>query len=232
MTTLDKNDRAAIEELLPWHAAGTLSVEEAQRVEAMIESDPELAHRYALVREELAETVMLNESLGAPSARAQQRLFAAIDSESPSRRSVQQSLFGGISAGWKNFVASLTPRTLAWSSMAAALLILVQAGVITGGLMRHQPSAGFETASATDDAGANRAEALVRFAPQATAADIAAFLERNNVSIVAGPAAGGLFRLRLPVDAGDTVKAAQLLTTIQQGGPIIFAVPAGKPAGQ
>jgi len=55
-----------IEELLPWYATGTLS---------------ELARRYELVRQELAETARLNETLGAPSARAVEKLFAAINAE-------------------------------------------------------------------------------------------------------------------------------------------------------
>src|SRR5262245_4612550 len=43
--------------------------------------DGELARRYELVREELAETIQLNETLRAPSARAMEKLFAAIDAE-------------------------------------------------------------------------------------------------------------------------------------------------------
>ncbi|MGA9339573.1 MAG: hypothetical protein WBV66_18190 [Pseudolabrys sp.] len=74
-------ERQEIEELLPWHAAGTLSRRDAQRVEEALARDPELARRYALVREELGETISLNETLGAPSARALENLFAKIDAE-------------------------------------------------------------------------------------------------------------------------------------------------------
>jgi hypothetical protein len=50
-------------------------------------SDRELARRYELVRQELAETIHLNETLGAPSARAMEKLFAAIDAyEAGARR--------------------------------------------------------------------------------------------------------------------------------------------------
>src|SRR5918995_4827381 len=82
-------EREEIETLLPWHAAGTLSRRDAERVEQALASDAELARRYELVREELAETIHLNETLGAPSARAMQKLFAAIDAEearAPRRR--------------------------------------------------------------------------------------------------------------------------------------------------
>jgi anti-sigma factor RsiW len=70
-----------IEMLLPWHAAGTLNARDTRRVEEALAHDPELAKQYAVSREEYAETIDLNESLGAPSARAMQKLFAAIDAE-------------------------------------------------------------------------------------------------------------------------------------------------------
>ena len=83
-----------IEALLPWDAAGTLSPRDADRVEQALAGDRKLARQYDLVREELIETIHLNETLGAPSARAMERLFAAID------------LGGRIS----EFLSSLTPR--------------------------------------------------------------------------------------------------------------------------
>src|SRR6476469_11065678 len=70
-----------IEMLLPWHAAGTLSARDARRVDEALAQDPELARQYSVIREEYAETIHLNESLGAPSVRAMQTLFAAIDAE-------------------------------------------------------------------------------------------------------------------------------------------------------
>jgi hypothetical protein len=76
-----ERERQEIESLLPWHAAGTLGLRDAERVERALAEDGELAHRYELVREELAETIRLNEGLGAPSARAMEKLFAAIDAE-------------------------------------------------------------------------------------------------------------------------------------------------------
>src|SRR5580692_11064151 len=74
-----------IEMLLPWHAAGTLNARDVRRVDEALARDPELARQYAVIQQEYAETIHLNESLGAPSARALQKLFAAIDGE-PSRR--------------------------------------------------------------------------------------------------------------------------------------------------
>ena len=90
MTAINKQPtRHEIEELLPWYAAGTLSGREAERVEQALAGDRELAQRYELVRRELAETTRLNEALGAPSVRAMEKLFAAINAEeahAPRRR--------------------------------------------------------------------------------------------------------------------------------------------------
>src|ERR671936_1883610 len=79
---IDKeSERHEIEALLPWYAAGTLSRREADLVEQALARDSELARRYAVVWQELTETTQLNETLGAPSARAMEKLFAAIDAE-------------------------------------------------------------------------------------------------------------------------------------------------------
>src|SRR5438309_9213851 len=90
MTTINKEpERHEVEALLPWHATGTLNRRDADRVEQALAGDRELARRYELVRQELAETTRLNETLGGPSARAMEKLFAAINAEearAPRRR--------------------------------------------------------------------------------------------------------------------------------------------------
>ena len=90
MTAIYKQPaRHEIEELLPWYATGRLSNRDAERVEQALASDRKLAQRYELVRRELAETTRLNEALGVPSARAMEKLFAAINAEearAPRRR--------------------------------------------------------------------------------------------------------------------------------------------------
>src|SRR6266478_2599967 len=131
-----------IEMLLPFHAAGTLSTRDARRVEEALAGDPELARQYAVIREEYAETISLNESLGAPSARAMQKLFAAIDAEPVRKPSLSLKLASRVSG----FFASLSPRTLAWSASLGALALVLQAGVIGAVLMKNQ-SATYQTAS-------------------------------------------------------------------------------------
>jgi anti-sigma factor RsiW len=193
MTAADNNEPGEIEGLLPWHAAGTLGHRDAQRVEAALASDPELARRYELVREELAQTIHLNETLGAPSSRSMAALFAKIDAE-PARNKTASRNPG---ARIREFFASLSPRTLVWSASAAALAILLQAGLIAGIMLEEKNAGGYETASAPTKVADDGAYALIRFQPQASAADITNFLETNKLSISDGPSAGGLYRVRL-----------------------------------
>src|SRR5712691_4168353 len=144
-TTSD--DRRDIEALLPWHAAGTLSRRDAQRVDAAIEGDEDLARQFALVREELAETIHLNETLGAPSARAMERLLAGIEAEGARPRRARFDLAAFISERLSLF----SPRTLAWSATAAVLAIVLQAGLLAGlyvGDRTSETPSGYRTASA------------------------------------------------------------------------------------
>jgi len=181
-----------VEALLPWHAAGTLSRRDAQRVEEALARDPELARRYDLVREELGETIHLNETLGAPSARAMEKLFAKIDAE-PARKAARSFNLGARVSEW---FASLTPRTLALSASVAVLAILLQAGFIAD-IMLKDRRAEYGTASApTSDPGVGEFT-LIRFAPQASADDITKFLAANKLQVAAGPVAGGFYRVRV-----------------------------------
>jgi anti-sigma factor RsiW len=185
-----------IEMLLPWHAAGTLNARDTRRVEEALASDPALARQYAAIRGEYEETIHLNESLGAPSARAMQKLFASIDAE-PARAIGALPL----SARIATFFASLSPRTLAWSASLGAIALLLQAGIIGAVLMKTQTST-FQTASLSTGAPITRelgaaapSRALVRFTPEARVADITALLDSYQASII-GDARGGMFRLQ------------------------------------
>ena len=211
MNTTDNQVPDEIEELLPWHAAGTLSRREAERVEEALARDPELARRYALVREELGETIHLNESLGAPSTRALDVLFAKIDAE-PKRRAAPSFNLG---ARISEFFGSLTPRTLAWSATAAALAIVLQAGLIAGVVLNKPTAGGYQTASAPATAQAPGAHALIRFTPTASAADIAKFLESHKITMTGGPSAGGLYRVRIADGSLPQAERDRLIKTLQ-----------------
>ena len=218
-----------IEMLLPFHAAGTLNARDTRRVDEALASNPELARQYAVIREEYAETIHLNESLGAPSARAVQKLFAAIDGE-PVRK---PSLSTNLSARIAEFFAGLSPRTLAWSASLGAVALLLQAGVIGSVLMKNQTES-FQTASLsmkeqsapiTRDLGAAvPPRALVRFTPEARIADITALLDNYQASIVDG-AKGGMFRLQFGNRALGKDEVASLMSKLQGEKIVNLAVP-------
>jgi len=218
-----------IEMLLPFHAAGTLNARDTRRVDEALASDPDLARQYAVIQEEYAETIHLNESLGAPSARAMQKLFAAIDGE-PVRK---PSLSTNLSTRIAEFFTKLSPRTLAWSASLGAVALLLQAGVIGAVLMKNQ-TASFQTASLslnqtapsiTRELGAAvPPRALVRFAPEARIADITALLDNYQASIVDG-AKGGMFRLQFGNRALGKDEVTSLMSKLQGEKIVSLAVP-------
>jgi len=209
-----------IEELLPWHAAGTLNRRDAQRVEDALKRDPELARRYALVREELSETIHLNETLGAPSARAMEKLFTQIDAEPKRRQASSLNLGTRIS----EFFGNLSPRTLAWSASAAAIAILLQAGFLANIVLKEHTAGGFETASVGGSVTSKEVGSyvLLRFNPQASAVDINMFLERNKLKIADGPAPGGLYRVRVGANALPQDELTRTVKQLQQDKTVAF----------
>jgi anti-sigma factor RsiW len=220
-----EQEPSEIEMLLPWYAAGTLNARDARRVDEALARDPELAKQYAAIREEYAETIDLNESLGAPSARAMQKLFAAIDAEPAHNPSASLN----ISARIVEFFAKLSPRTLAWSASLGALALLLQAGVIGAVLVKNQ-AASYQTASLStnepvtrDLAAGTPPCALVRFAPDARVADITALLDSYQASIVDG-GKGGMFRLQFGNKAMSKDEIAGLMRKLQNEKIVSLAV--------
>jgi hypothetical protein len=218
MNTKNKELHSEIEELLPWHAAGTLSRRDAERVEDALAHDPELARRYALVRDELGETIHLNESLGAPSAHAMEKLFAKIDAE-PARKPAV-SLYLGTRVA--EFFASFSPRTLAYAGGAAVLAILLQAGFIAGVMLKETKTTGYQTASAPSTDPGIGAFTLIRFAPQATQDDVTKFLAANKLSIASGPMAGGLYKVRVAVTGLPKAELATIVKKLQTDKVVTF----------
>jgi len=227
---LPDQEPGEIELLLPFHAAGTLNPRDARRVDEALAGDPDLARQYAVIREEYAETIHLNESLGAPSARAMTKLFAAIDAEPVRKPSVSVNLSVRVS----EFFASLSPRTLAWSASLGAVALLLQAGLIGAVLVKSQ-TASFQTASlsvnepssgpVTRDFGSPVAppRALVRFAPEARVADITALLDSYQASIVDG-AKGGMFRIQFGSKAMGKDEVASLMSRLANEKIVSLAV--------
>jgi hypothetical protein len=219
-TTMNKApEREEIELLLPWYAAGTLNRRDTARVEEALASDRELARNFEMVRAELGETIRVNESLGAPSARAMKALFEKIDAEPARKPAVSFNLMGRVS----EFIASLSPRTLAYAGGVAAIALLLQAGVI-GKLVGERTGTGPDLASVSTTVTAPQGvEALIRFSPHANAGEIAEFLNANKATIVGGPA-DGFFRVRVPEAKKE--QTAEIVKKLGDSKVISFALPA------
>jgi hypothetical protein len=216
MTTKDKElaEPGKIEALLPWRAAGTLSDEETRLVDEALAKDPALARQYEVIKDELAETVLLNEDLGAPSTRALEKLFERIDAEPARGASPAAGLMarlGALCGGW-------SPRTLGWAAAAAMLVLVLQAGIITTAVVKH--GNGYQTASSEASTAGTRV--LVGFKSDATLDQITAFLVAYHASIVAGPQAG-MFTVKF----GDTTLAAadaeKLIAKVKADKIVTFA---------
>jgi hypothetical protein len=229
---IDRNRRLSadeIEALLPWYAAGTLDARLADQVEAALAADAGLARRLDLVREEMTETITLNEALGAPSARVMENLFSAIDRE---RRDGREPATRGGLIGWLTELFS--SRNYSLAGAAAVVLIAVQAAVIAGLVLQNRGTSGqgggYTPASSeirpAPDHGLERNFALVQFAPQASMVDVTHFLDGRRAAIMEGPD-NGMYKVRL----GDKYYVTKdekdgLISAFQSAsGIVISAVP-------
>jgi anti-sigma factor RsiW len=218
-------ERAEIEALLPWYVSGTLSLEEEARVARYVEAHPEMAALVELTRAERAETIAGNEAIGMPSRHALDRLMARVAEAERAKGVVPRvaakgSLLTRIVDGFADLVQSLAPRQLAFAA-AAALALIVAQGVTLGVMMGPNAPGGFSTASGDKEATAAGTFALVRFAPAATAAAIADMLLDLEASIVDGPKAGGIYRLRLAAVGLDEGAAKARLTRLQARSDLV-----------
>ena len=214
------NEPSEVEMLLPWYAAGTLNRREAAQVEAALAADPALAERLEWVRAEFAQEIYINEKAASPPDSDVKALFAKIDALPARRPGTLAASSPTFADRIAEFFAGLSPRTLAWSGAAAALVILLQAGVIGDFVFKEK---GWETSGVPASAPADGSHVLIRFQPQATAADIASFLTANKLSIVEGPSSGSmLYRVRVAETKLAKPELAAIVNKLQNDKVIGF----------
>lgn len=200
-----EDEMQAIEELLPWYAAGTLDATAARRVEEALAREPKLRASLRAAREDRDETLTLNESLGAPGAQAWARVLAVAQSEP--RKPTLASRIAAIvtSAGsW----SGQRPAALAWVGAAAAVVIVLQGAAIVSLLPKAKGPA-YETAS-QQSALAEGTTVIMAFATDSSLQQVAQLLQKHNASIVDGPRGGGLFRVRV----GDATMSKDQLDAV------------------
>ncbi len=179
----DMSRRDELETLLPFYLNGTLEGVDLEAVEEWLATDPAAVAALEEAEAEFSGVSAANEAVRPP-ADALSRFNKMLDAEVGAERSESPSMLAGL---WARLTA--VPASVAWGAAAAAIaLVLVQAVMEPG-----RPGGDFEIAG-TEDA-ANMPFVFVTFTPEATIADIAAFLAENGATIVAGPAAGGVFKV-------------------------------------
>ena len=220
-TKQEAPERQEIEELLPWHAAGTLSRRDAQRVEEALAQRPRA--RAPLCAG--ARRTRRDHSSQRDAGRAVGACAGKIVRQDRCRAGARQAVDASLNLGSRiaEFFASLTPRTLALAGGAAVLAILR-----AGRLHRRRDAQGDENQRLRDRVGTDHGDpgvgafTLIRFAPQASSDDVTKFLEANKLSIASGPMAGGLYKVRVAVTGIPKAELARIVKKLQEDKVVGF----------
>jgi hypothetical protein len=222
---VDQGEFDHVESLLPWYANGKLAPGDVLRVERALAQMPELRRRYDLILEERAAAVAMNESLGTPSPRALEKLFARIDSVAAD---ASKSRSFDIGCWLAERFSTWQPRSLAFAGMAVAFLAMIEAGLLaTLYFGSVKDGATYQTASASKTATEQVGTfLLIAFVPDATTAQILHFLEAHQASIVEGPIAGGIFRIEVCKKALPTKDRDAIVASMRNESTIVrFVAP-------
>ena len=103
-----------------------------------------------------------------------EKLFAAIDAEAPVAKKASFNFIGRV----VEFMSSFSPRTLAYAGTAAAIVLMVQAAVLTTVVVRNQDTPASHTLASVPTLANQRA--VVRFTANATLGDVTRFLDVNQ----------------------------------------------------
>ncbi len=200
-----------IEAMLPWLVAGTLSRADTTRVTRYLETHPEAAAHVALARDEREAAISGNETIAAPSSANLDRLMASVaNTTQPRMLSVPSpaSVWEKVAA----FIGSFGPKTLGLAAATAALLLVVQAATI-GILVKRDAGSGYQTASGGPTVVIDGVQALVTLQPGITGAQLTAALTELKASVIDGPKAGGIYRIRLAADKTGSANVIAKLKT-------------------
>lgn len=219
-------EREELELLLPWYVNGTLDADERTRIEAALEADADLATSLALIRDDQDAALELLQTDEAP-ASIEARFLAQLDGEidrakaSAYSTGAETGLFARFGAWLNETLFGFAPRRLGMIAAAAALVIAVQAGVITslsGSGNVDEP--GYETASGDAGSVVESGQAfLIQFAEGADISALGGFLGTEKARLVDGPLQGGFFKVRF--DAADARSKGDL-TTLLRAKPEFF----------
>ena len=220
MNELSRGDieREEIEMLLPWYVTGRLDAADLAKMEAYLAAHPEVARQLDLARTERDETVAANEALGLPSAGATARLMASLPAARPGWAAMR-ALRGGLQQVG-DLLAAPTANAVRWAALAAAVLIAVQ-GIAIVSLLNERAGT-YQTASGGQSG--DGIALLVTFADDAKATAISQLLTDLDGSIVDGPKAGGVYKIRLRTEDRSQAAREALVRRLAARRDIVRAV--------
>lgn len=222
INALNEADRE-IEDLLPFYHNGRISAADRLRVETALRANAELRRRLDLIAEEMDAAIALNEAVRAPSPRALDALMAKIEAEP--KRMAQQigAVRRGLMDRLGSILAALSPKTLAYAAAAAVAVIAAQGVVLTGVMPGAGPgSPSYQTASAPS--ASEGSFVLVSFSPEAKAGAIAELLRSVGASIVEGPRASGLYRVRIGEKTLPGPESERIVARLQAARDVVVLV--------
>jgi anti-sigma factor RsiW len=216
--SVEDAEREEIEMLLPWYITGRLDPADLVKVEAYLATHPQVARQLDLARSERDETVAANEALGFPPAGATERLMAALPAARPGWAALR-AVKGALQQVGDLFVAP-TANAVRWAAVAAAVLLAVQAVAIVS--LVSERSGTYQTASGgqTGDGVA----VLVTFADDAKATAISQLLTDLDASVVDGPKAGGVYKIRLRTEDRSQAAREAVVRRLAERRDIVRAV--------
>lgn len=204
--------------LLPWYVTGRLDPADLVRVEAYLAAHPHVARQLDLARSERDETVAANEALGFPPAAATERLMATLPAARPGWAALR-AVKGALQQVGDLFVAP-TANAVRWAAVAAAVLLAVQAVAIV--TLTSERSGTYQTASGGQAGGG--IAVLVTFADDAKATAISQLLSELDASVVDGPKAGGVYKIRLRTEDRSQAAREALVRRLAARRDIVRAV--------
>ena len=221
---INLSGRDEIEALLPFYFNGTLEGEELVRVEAWIASHDDAQSALLALEAEYGASVLANDAIDLP-AGAMNRFAALLEAESaPSPTTVASSWLVGL---WQKLTE--IPAGVAWGVTAAALALVVVQAVGPSGTFGTGGGSGDETFT---EAGVSKADdqgltALVIFAPGSDITDISGLLREQNMRLVDGPKAGGIYQIGIP--ALTTAEYEELIAALAASPLVAQALPGKAP---
>jgi len=186
---IEDGDGEEIEKLLPWYVTGRLGLSDISKVEGYLREHPDAVSQLKLIGAERQETIRANEAMGWPRADISERLLASLPrgAAPTTGRHLLQSF-----DQFFQFFKMSPALGVRWAALAVALLVLTEAAFITSVLTREHT---YRLASGPH-ADADGPAALIGFADDAKASDVARFLTDFDANIVDGPKPGGIYKIR------------------------------------